>query len=333
MLSRIKQSAAAALIALATAWSPAAQAQKTVRVQDYPGLGNFLVRVANVNGLCEKHGIKCELRQMTSSPLGVQTLLAGDLEIAYVAPDTLIQATNKGADLKIIGSAGTVPVFFLMTASGLDLPNLDKGYPALMHDLKGKKVGITARGSGAEFALKSMLLDAGMKVSDVTMVAVGAPNTALPAIANKQVDALVLFNPMDGFCEVSKACKVVVDPRKGQGPEDIRKSNGASMVTVMRGDYIAANPDVVTAYIKAMTEAEAIVQNPANFAAMLKIARDTFKITTAGGDKVLEIALRNTLSAYHFPVDPAALQHIAKYNFQNKQIDKVVDTSKLLYKP
>lgn len=34
----------------------------TLRIQDYPGIGNFLVRVANARGLCEKHGIRCELR-------------------------------------------------------------------------------------------------------------------------------------------------------------------------------------------------------------------------------------------------------------------------------
>jgi NitT/TauT family transport system substrate-binding protein len=136
---------------------------------------------------------------------------------------------------------------------------------------------------------------------------------------------------MDGFCEVSKACTIVIDPRKGQGPADILQTSGASMVTAVRGDYAAKNADVVAAYTKAMAEAEVIAQNPANFAAMLKIANDTFKISSEGGDKVLEVALRNTLPGYKFPVDAKALQHIAEYNFRNAQIDKVVDTSKLLY--
>ena len=330
MKSSIIKSAAVALTALATMWGSSAQAQKLVRIQDYPGLGNFLVRVANANGLCEKNGIKCELRPLTSSPLGAQTLMSGDLEVAMVAPETLIQAANKGADLKVIGSGSREPVFFLMAAAGLSLPSKSKGYPAIMHDLKGKKIGITARGSGAEFVLKDMLIDAGMKVEDVTMVAVGAPNTAFPAIANKQIDALVLFTPMDGFCEVSKACTVILDPRKGQGPANILKTRGASMVQAVRADYAAKNPDVIEAFSKAMREAETITQNPANFAAILKVAQDTFKISSEGGDKVLEIALRNTLPGFRFSVDDKALQHIAEYNFRNGQIDKVVDTSKFL---
>lgn len=71
----------------------------TLRIQDYPGLGNFLVRVANANGLCEKHGLKCELRTIPQAPLGLQTMLAGDIDVAYGPPEVLIQAMNKGADL------------------------------------------------------------------------------------------------------------------------------------------------------------------------------------------------------------------------------------------
>lgn len=307
-----------------------AYAQKTVRIQDYPGLGNFLVRVANANGLCEKNGIKCEIRVLPSSPLGMQTLMSGDLDVAFAASETVIQIANKGADLKILGSGAREPVFFLMAAAGMSLPNLAKGYPAVMHDFKGKKIGITARGSGNEFQLKDMLAGAGMTIEDITMVAVGAPNTAFPAIANKQIDAMLSFNPMDGFCEVTKACTVVVDPRKGQGPSAILKVAGAAMLLVTRGDYATKNPDALEAYGKAMREAETFAQNPANAVAVLKIAQDSFKVTIPDGDRAVEIALKNSLPGYRFPVDAKALQHVSEYNFRNGQIDKVVDTSKLL---
>jgi NitT/TauT family transport system substrate-binding protein len=79
-----------------------------------------------------------------------------------------------------------------------------------------------------------------------------------------------------------------------------------------------------------MREAEAIAQNPASFTAIFKIAQDTFKITTPGGDQVLEVALRNSLPSFKFAVDAKALQHIAEYMKNNAQIDKLVDTSKLL---
>lgn len=305
-------------------------AQTTLRIQDFPGLGNFLVRVANANGYCEKHGVKCELRTIPTAPLGVQTLMSGELEVAFPPPEVAIQAVNKGANLKVIASGAIAPVFFLMAGAGLETPNAAKGYPAVMQDFKGKKIGVTARGSGAEIQLVEMLKEAGLKADDVTIIGVGAPNTAFPAIANKQIDGLVLFAPMDGFCEVSKACRVVVDPRKGEGPSDILKTTGAAVVQLVRADFAAQNGAALDGYVKALREAETFLKNPANFPALLKIAQDTFKITAPGGDKVLEVSLRNNLTSFRVDVDPKALQHIAQYMHSNAQVDKVLDTSKML---
>lgn len=321
------------LFALAAAASlcGAASAQvTTLRIQDYPGLGNFLVRVANANGLCEKHGVKCELRQIPQAPLGLQTLLAGDIEVAFGPPEVLVQAINKGADVRVVGSGARAPIFFLMASSALDTPNASKGYPAVMHDFKGKKIGVTARGSAAEFQLKTLLQGAGMTADDVTIVAVGSPNTAFPAIANKQIDGLMLFSPMDGFCEVTKACRIVVNPRQGEGPKELLGMDGAAVVQIVGAEFAAKNPKAIAAYRAAMREAEAIVQKPDNYPAVLKIAQDTFKINAPGGEKILDVALRNAIPGLRFEVDPKALQHAAQYMQQTGQIDKTVDTSKLL---
>ena len=47
--------------------TPVALAQgkgESVKFQDYPGIGNMLVRVAISKGYCEKAGIKCELQMI-----------------------------------------------------------------------------------------------------------------------------------------------------------------------------------------------------------------------------------------------------------------------------
>ncbi|WEE79490.1 ABC transporter substrate-binding protein [Comamonas testosteroni] len=327
----IRKKLIALAIASVSALSTSAMAQSTVlRIQDYPGLGNFLVRVANANGLCAKHAITCELRSIPQAPLAMQTLLAGDLDVAFTPPEVLVQAVNKGAAVKAIGSGASGPTFFLMAGAGLDTPNAAKGYPAVMQDFKGKKIGVTARGSAAEFQLVSLLKGAGMSAQDVTIVAVGSPNTAFPAISQKQIDGLMLFTPMDGFCEVSKVCRVVVDPRKAQGPSDVLETKGASMLQVVRDEFLQKNSKAIEGYRRAMTEASEFAQNPANFAALLKIAQDTFKINVPNGDQILEVSLRNSLPTLQFPVDPKAFQEAARYMQRTGQISKVVDTSTLL---
>ena len=74
-------------------------------------------------------------------------------------------------------------------------------------------------------------------VPDYGIPFVPATNTALPAIANKQIDAVMLFAPMDGFCAAMKICRVIVDPRKGEGPKEITQLNGASGPMTVRGDF------------------------------------------------------------------------------------------------
>ena len=53
---------------------------KTIKIQDYPGTGNMLFRVAIPKGYCDRHGIKCELSTIPNASLGAQALLrvAGD---------------------------------------------------------------------------------------------------------------------------------------------------------------------------------------------------------------------------------------------------------------
>jgi NitT/TauT family transport system substrate-binding protein len=262
--------------------------------------------------------------------LGIQTLMAGDIDVAFGPSEVVIQAANKGADLKIIGNAARDNIFFLMAGAHTETPNAAKGYPAVMADLKGKKIGVTARGSGAEFQLLDLLKGAGLSGSDVTIVPVGAPNTALPAIANKQIDAVMLFAPMDGFCAAMKVCRVIVDPRKGEGPKEITQLNGASGPMTVRGDFAQKNSATLDAFAKAMRESEAFIQNPANFAAVLKVINDTFKIEGPAGAAAVEASLRNSIGGSKFSLDPKALQHAADYLFNTKQIDKSFDTSKIL---
>ena len=102
------------------------------------------------------------------------------------------------------------------------------------------------------------------------------------------------------------------------------------MVLVARSDFRAKNEASLTALERALREAEKLAQDPANFAAMFKIAEATFKINAPGGDKVLEVSLKNNLKSFKFDVEPKALQHIAEYMHRGGQIDKLVDTSRLL---
>lgn len=303
---------------------------ETVRVQDYPGGGNSLVRVAIAKKYCEKYGIKCEVKQLANGPLGVQAFMAGELEIAYAGPEVVLPAIARGADAKMIAGGYAPQPFIVITAPDTTLSSGGAGYPAIMQDFKGKKIGVPARGSHAETVFTDMLVEAGLSAKDVTYVAVGGPNTAVPPLVNKQIDAVIIFTPVDGICEIKKACKVVVDLRKGEGPRSVKASLGTGVPLWMHEAYIKANPHVLAAFRMAMKDADAFVKNPANFDELMSISDSFFKMPGEGGDQIMRVTMKNSVPGFDVTVRPAALQSVIDYMTQNKQLPTVLKAADII---
>ncbi len=300
----------------------------TLRIQDYPGIVGTLARVAVEKGYCAKNGVQCTLTTIPAAPLGVQTLMAGGIEVALAPSEVAIQSVARGADLKIVGGMFNASPFMLFVGPAL-FDSAAKGYPAVMHDLKGKKVGVTSRGAAPEFQIKAMLAEAGLKADDITFVAVGSPNTGYPALLNKQVDAVMSFVPFDGFCDVLKTCRIAVFPAKGEGPKVLTDLNGAGGVYVMRRDYTIKNPVAVDAFIKALHEAERFTADPANAAELLKITLRHYRIDMPQGDEVLKNSLDRFRANMVVAVKKEAVQSAADYLHQTGQLDKSFDAARL----
>ena len=302
-----------------------AQAETTLRIQDYPGTGNLLVRVAQANGYCKAEGLNCELKTIPAAPLGLQTMLSGDIDIAYGPTEVAAAALVRKAPIKIIGAGFTQPVFFLVAGAKVKLENESKGYPEIVKSFKGLKIGVTQRGSGAEFQAIDMLRDAGLSANDVTFVAVGAPNTAFPALAKGQVDLAMTFSPADGMCEVLKACRVIVDPRKGEGPASVMKTSGGAGVLMVKADWAQENAAAIEGFRNALDKAEAFVKNPANFDATLAVLNATFGLQLPNADKIAAIALRKSSKTFRAQGDVTAMQAVADGMTDNKLIPAKVD--------
>lgn len=309
--------------------TPPASTIPTLRIQDYPGMIGTLLHVAIEKGYCAKQGIQCTLQVIPSAPLGMQTLLAGGIDASLGNAEVAIQAMEKGADIKIVSGAATPNVFVLTVSTRLGA-GADKKYPEIMHGLKGRKVGVTARGSAAEFQLRDMLSGAGMQPDDVTYVAVGGANTAYPAMINGQVDAVEAFPPFDGFCDVLKTCKIAVQPWKGEGPSTLTVlGGGSSALITMRREFIAKNPKTVDAFIKALQDAGRFIADPANSAELLKITLKYFQIDMPQGDAIVENTLMRWRTGFSTEVTKKGVQATADYMLKNKQIDKPFDASRL----
>lgn len=326
--------AAAALAGLVA--TPAAMAQgkgETVKFQDYPGTGNMMIRVAISKGYCEKAGIKCELQMIPSAPLAAQAMMARSID-SFLGPASVMNgAVLKGAKMKMVVGGSVSNVLILIAGNHVDTPNAAKGWPAFMQDFKGRKIGVTGRGTATEAFTNWMLIKAGMQPSDVTYVAVGAPNTAYGALVSKQVDGLMTFDPAGAMCEVLKTCKVLWRAATDKQPAEMYGTNGGGSGQVFMQEYIDKNPQVIDAVIKASKDADAFINNPDNFAEVLKITQQHFKFDMPKGDEVLSTSLQTLIAnnSYRAAINRTAVQNELDLMLATRLIEKAAPLSDLIY--
>ncbi len=326
----------AAAMLLAGCFAPPVMAQgkgETVKFQDYAGLGNMLVRVAINKGYCEKAGIKCELQTINAAPLGAQAMLAKSIDSFMGPAEVMTNAILKGSKMKMVTGGAVTVVLQLAVGNHVETPNAGKPWPAYMLDLKGKKIGVTARGAATETWTIWMLNKAGIKAEDVSFVAVGGPITAYGALISKQVDAVMQFEPIGGMCDVLKTCKLIYTAATDPQPAEIFAMNGGGVGNIFTQEYIDKNPHVIDAVIRALKEADTFINNPANFDEAMKIALQFFKFDMPKGDEVLAASLRRAINsnAYRVAVNRKALQAGLDILVATKQLDKAVPLTDLLH--
>ena len=306
---------------------------ESVKFQDYPGTGNMLIRVAISKGYCEKYGIKCELQMIPAPTLAAQAMLAKSID-SFFGPTTIMNsAIQKGAKMKMVVGGAVVNTLILTAGNSTETPNAGKGFPSFMLDLKGKKIGVSARGSAAELMTGWMLQKAGMKAEDVTYVAVGAPNTAYGALVSKQVDALMLFEPTGAMCDVLKTCKRIWTAAADQQPAEMFATNGGGSGQVFTQEYIDKNPHVIEAVIKAVKDADAFINGQGNFDEVMKIGLGYFRFDMPKGDEILAQVMRDAIQAraYIAPISRKAILAELDLLVAVKMIDKMPAIADLIY--
>jgi len=330
-----------AMVAAGFLAASAAQAQdkivangETVRIQEYPGaVIHFTQWVAADKGFCEAHGLKCEMVKIPSGPVGLQALVAGSLDVTFASTEVTMQAASRGNDVQLIVGHSPDNIYTLSVKKDVPLPNKEKGYPESVQDLKGLKVGVTARGSGTELQTRAVLTGAKMSADDVTYVAVGGPGTAYGSMLSGQIDAGMMFEPFRTICLVQDTCVDLLDFARGEGPAEISALNGAFETYAARRSFIEENPVVIDAFIQAMTEATAWVNDPANQAELLELVKKRFQLGAdiADADKILEELVRTGAPLYGVSIDRGAVKAFSDYLINAGLITDPVDPESFVY--
>ncbi len=163
----------------------------------------------------------------------MQTMLAGDLDIAYVGAAPFIAAVSTGLDAKIVAAVQT-------QGSDLVLRNeIPYSTPA---DLVGKTIATFPPGTIQDTILRTWLEENGVDPASVNIKAMD-PGAATTALSAGQVDGVFLPHPSPSVIAAEGTGRTVV--QSGEMMKD-----HACCVLVASGSLIREHPEIVEQVVR-----------------------------------------------------------------------------------
>ena len=269
----------------------------------------FTPYVAEAKGFFAKHGLDATLVYFRSGAETTTAVVSGSCEFGALATEHVTQVRDQGLKVKAIVANMTDSPFTLIVRKEVPLPSAAQGYPNVVRDLKGLKLGITGRGASTDFTLRYLLKDAGLDPErDVTIVATGGADTSVAALAKGDVHGFLGFEPIQSQLVYGLGvAKPVVDIRKGEGPKLLHDYAYNSMVA--REDYLEANPETARRMVAAVIDTHRFLADPKNFEEVVTIAEKYF----AGIDpKLLRQTLQDSMKSYRPVITRTAVANIGE---------------------
>lgn len=179
----------AAIFALAFLLSPgsSSHAQEKIRIV-WAGASpaNSPIWVVQERGFLKKQGLNAEVISITASPIALQALLAGELDVIVTSVTTLVNSRLAGADVVMI--LGMVPTFVDHIISLSSITRIEQ--------LKGKVGGVNRLGSTSDLGLRLALRRLGVDPEkDAKIVTAGGNPERFAALSKGVVQFTIMPEP------------------------------------------------------------------------------------------------------------------------------------------
>jgi ABC-type nitrate/sulfonate/bicarbonate transport system substrate-binding protein len=329
---------ALAMVAAGTTATRAAECVKMMeaKVQEWTGdIINIVPWVANDERIFHKHCVTAKFIPLVSGPGSYAGMVSGTIDFANGAPDGIMRSRAQGVDLRLTGNMYAAHWSTLVGRNGLDLPHAKEGYPAIMQDLVGKKIGVTVLGGSTEAYMRSAFEGAGLSGASATFVAVGGVTTAIPALKNNVVDAAMMFGTGPDLAEALGAGKIILDFRKrGVGPAVLQALWGATLSWAAYGPFIEKNQETVAAFTTANNEAIGWIMDRKNRSAVYAVIKKHMPLPTdvLNSDATLKRIVDINADELSPGVPRASIDGWNKYLMSLKQIAQPISYDELVWK-
>ena len=246
--------AAAALLAFAFALAAGAQAPEKKKITIAVGgksLFYYLpLSVAERKGYFKDEGLDVDIPDFPGGAKALQALVGGSADAVSGAYEHTINMAAKHQPIKAVVLQQKYSAIVLV---------MPKDKAASYHGgkgLKGLKVGVTAPGSSTNMFVNNLLVKAGLKPTDVSIIGVGAGAGAVAAMEKGEIDALSNLDPVVTTLTSTGKFVAVVDTRTEQGMKDVYGGDYMASVIYATDEYVKKNPNTIQAVVKAMVRAD-----------------------------------------------------------------------------
>ncbi|MEU8234594.1 ABC transporter substrate-binding protein [Actinoplanes sp. NPDC048967] len=215
--------------------------------------------VAELEGLFAQQGLRFSPTWATSGTVIMQGLVSGDFDVAGLGPAQLFAAIGNGACARVLRPVQGA-TYGVIAQAGLHL-DTTRPYPEVLTQLRGKAVGVAARGASQELVLRSLLTTAGLNPdTDIRWVAIGGGATAVSAFASGQVDAAMSYPQLEVNLE---ARGTAFDKLLDLAGPDTPLGQFWQSVAVANCDWADDHPGTVLKFCHALNQAfTALKQQP-----------------------------------------------------------------------
>jgi NitT/TauT family transport system substrate-binding protein len=285
-----------AMLLGAAALIPLAAARRACAQTPVPTIAYGLTsKTANdwVNFLSDKlgffaaNGIHLDYINVGAAAANAQQLTSGSLNLAGVASPNLIQA--------VIGGAPLVAVLERNTGSPYDIV-AKKGYNSIK-DLKGKTIIVDSPSGITRMMVDGVLAANKMKSEDVTYTYSGGTPERFAALVAGAVDAAMLLPPFSTRAMALGNPSVAYIPKYFPTlPVDL---------TVANANWVKANPEVLTAFLRAYLQGVRWIYDPKNRAQAVSILSETTNTPADDAGKAYDVyVVKKVFSANGITPEP-----------------------------
>src|SRR5512140_660507 len=218
-MKRLMHALLAVALALGFAAPTCAQAPEKKKITIAVGGKNLFyylpLSVAERQGYFKDEGLEVEIPDFAGGSKALQALVGGSADMVSGAYEHKINMAAKKQPIKaVVLQMKYSSIVLVLPKAKAASYNGGKG-------LKGLKVGVTAPGSSTNMFVDNLLVKAGLKPTDVSIIGVGAGDGAVAAMEKGEIDALANLDPVVTQLEATGKFVSVVDTRTEKGMQDV----------------------------------------------------------------------------------------------------------------